>query len=132
MPAKRGTRKTQSSAVDTAPQPPAEAPADVAARADVTAEAPPAQDAAEPPPARAGAGAGPEDAETEAKDAPAGDAEAGDAEDEDALPPPANRAERRALAKGKAAPAISGKVKQYGHGAPAGHTPRHWQGRRGG
>jgi hypothetical protein len=64
------------------------------------------------------------EAEVPARD----DAEAAD----DAPPEPTNRAERRALAKGKAVPPPVGKVKQYGRGAPAGQTPRHWQGRRGG
>jgi hypothetical protein len=51
----------------------------------------------------------------------------------DAPPEPMNRAERRALAKRKGAPVPVGKVKQIGHaGPPAAHTPRHWQGRRGG
>ncbi len=69
------------------------------------------------------------DAEVE----PAADAGDIDAEDaEEAPPPPANRAERRALAKGKPAPSPVGKVKQFGRGAQAGQTPRHWQGRRGG
>src|SRR5262245_62102841 len=57
---------------------------------------------------------------------------AAEPEDAEAPPEPANRAERRALAKGKAAPPPTGKVKIYGRGAPATQTPRHWQGRRGG
>jgi hypothetical protein len=68
------------------------------------------------------------EAEVPAQDDAEGTAEAAD----DAPPEPTNRAERRALAKGKAAPPPVGKVKQYGRGAPAGQTPRHWQGRRGG
>jgi hypothetical protein len=51
---------------------------------------------------------------------------------DDTPPAPANRAERRAMAKGRAAAPPVGKVKQFGRGAPATQTPRHWQGRRGG
>ncbi|MEN3307434.1 MAG: hypothetical protein V7603_3636 [Micromonosporaceae bacterium] len=68
------------------------------------------------------------EAEVPAQDDAEETAEAAD----DAPPEPTNRAERRALAKGKAVPPPVGKVKQYGRGAPAGQTPRHWQGRRGG
>jgi hypothetical protein len=106
MPAKRGTKKAQ----------PAEAEP---AAPEITAEAEvPAQDDAE----------GTAEAEVPAQDDAGETAEAAD----DAPPEPTNRAERRALAKGKAAPPPVGKVKQYGRGAPAGQTPRHWQGRRGG
>jgi hypothetical protein len=62
-------------------------------------------------------------------DVVAGDGEADAAE----APAPTNRAERRALAKRKGAPPPAVRAdKQYGRGAPATQTPRHWQGRRGG
>jgi hypothetical protein len=74
-----------------------------------------------PPPAAAGASA----------EGGAGVSAEGGAAD-DTPPAPANRAERRAMAKGRAAAPPVGKVKQFGRGAPATQTPRHWQGRRGG
>jgi hypothetical protein len=66
--------------------------------------------------------------------APAGQATDEQATDEaaEAPPEPANRAERRALAKGKSGSPPVAKAKMYGRGAPAGQTPRHGQGRRGG
>jgi hypothetical protein len=111
-----------------ADQPPAAAPATVQAATDQAGADQAGADRAATVQAAADQAA----ADQAAADRAAGPA--GEPEPEAAAPPePTNRAERRALAKGRGAPPPAGRgVKQYGRTAPAAPTPRHWQGRRGG